>query len=297
MDITGRAGSTSEKLIEAALTLCGLCSIAVTLGILWTLGSQTIAFFGEVPLSDFFGDTEWAPLSNAPRFGIWPLLMGTLITSTIALFVAIPVGIGAAIYLSEYASPRQRRILKPALEVLAGIPTIVYGFFALVVLTPILQFVIPGLETFNALSAGIVMGFMIIPMVSSLCEDALFAIPQTLREASYGLGASKTATICRVVLPSARSGILAALLLSLGRALGETMIVTIAAGHSPQLGLNLMDSMQTMTAFIVQISMGDISTESAEYRTIFAVASTLFIFTFLINLLSQKLMHRSRVQK
>ena len=276
------------------LTFCGLLSVGVTIGIVIVLFSETIAFFEEVSLVDFLFDTQWTPLFADKHFGIWPLVSGTMMTAGVAVAVALPLGLGAAIYLSEYASYGARRILKPALEILAGVPTIVYGFFALIVVTPLLQSVVPGLAGFNALSPGIVMGIMIIPMICSLSEDALFAVPDHLREAAYGLGASKKVTITKVVLPAAMSGIAASLLLAIARAIGETMIVAIAAGQRPTLALDPRGPVQTMTAFIVQVSMGDTPAGSLEYRTIFAVASTLFIITLSINMVSQRMAQKYR---
>ena len=277
-----------------ALAGCGFLSIAVTIGILFTLASETVAFFKEVSFGEFFGDTKWTPLFSSKHFGIWPLISGTLLTAGIAILVALPLGLLAAIYLSEFASPRAREIIKPALEILAGVPTIVYGFFALIVVTPILQSVLPGVAGFNALSAGLVMGIMIVPMISSLTEDALRAVPDALREASYGLGASKPATILKVVLPAASSGIIASVLLAISRAIGETMIVAIAAGQQASLTVDPQGPVQTMTAFIVQVSMGDTPAGSLEYRTIFAVASTLFVLTFAINAVSQRIARKYR---
>ena len=282
-EIVGTAKPRSERIIEMALAACGFLSIAVTIGILFTLAFETIGFFKEVSFGQFFGDTKWTPLFSSKHFGIWPLVCGTLLTAGIAILVALPLGLLAAIYLSEFASPRARAIVKPALEVLAGVPTIVYGFFALIVVTPMLQSIFPGVAGFNALSAGIVMGIMIVPMISSLTEDALRAVPDALREASYGLGASKPATILKVVLPAASSGIIASVLLAISRAIGETMIVAIAAGQQANLTVDPQGPVQTMTAFIVQVSMGDTPAGSLEYRTIFAVASALFVMTFWTN--------------
>lgn len=289
VDLRARAAGPAERLIEASLLACGVISILTTVGILSVLAGETWAFFREVSLWDFLTDTEWTPLFAEKRFGIAPLLVGTLLTSTIAISVALPLGLIAAIYLSEFAAPRTRAVLKPMLELLAGIPTIVYGYFALVTITPALQTVVPGLAGFNALGAGIVMGIMIMPMISSLCEDALYAVPQVLREGAYGLGASRLATIFQVVLPAARSGVLAAITLAISRAVGETMIVAIAAGQQPRLTLDPRVPVETMTAYIVQISMGDTPAGTLEYRTIFAVGSTLFLITFVMNLISQRL--------
>jgi phosphate transport system permease protein len=287
--VIGRAKPASERAIEVLLAACGWLSVLVTVGIVLALGWEAWAFFAEVPLGRFLLDTEWTPLFADKHFGIWPLVAGTALTSGVAVAVAVPFGLAAAIYLSEYADPRARAWLKPSLEVLAGIPTIVYGYFALVVVTPILQRVVPGLAGFNALSAGIVMGLMIVPMICSLSEDALFAVPDTLREASLGLGASRAATILRVVLPAAASGVTASVLLAIARAVGETMIVAIAAGQRPVLTLDPRDSIQTLTAFIVQVSQGDTPAGSLEYRTIFAVAATLFVITFAVNAAAQAL--------
>ena len=292
--ITGRAKPRSEQAIELLLAACGWLSVAVTIGIILTLAFETWRFFAEIPLSDFLLDTEWTPLFADKHFGIWPLVAGTFVTAGVAVAVAVPFGLAAAIYLSEYASPRARAWLKPSLELLAGIPTIVYGFFALIVVTPILQTFVPDLAGFNALSPGIVMGIMIVPMISSLSEDALFAVPETLREASLGLGASRATTILRVVLPAAASGITASVLLAIARAVGETMIVAIAAGQRPVLTLDPREAVQTLTAFIVQVSQGDTPAGSLEYRTIFAVAATLFVVTFAVNAAAQALARRFR---
>ena len=289
-----RASGAGERLIELFLMFCAGTSIITTAGILAVLASEAINFFSEVPLTDFFGDTEWTPLFADKHFGIWPLVSGTVLTASIAIAVAVPFGLLAAIYLSEFASSRTRSLTKPALEVLAGVPTIVYGYFALVVVTPILQGVIPSLSGFNALAPGIVMGIMIIPMISSLSEDALHAVPMSLREASWGLGASRLSTVFRVVLPAATSGIMASVILAVSRAIGETMIVAIAAGQQPRLTLDPTVPVETMTAYIVQVSMGDTPTGTVEYRTIFAVGITLFVMTFVMNVVSQRFSRRYR---
>lgn len=289
VDLRSRASGPVERLIEASLVLSGAVSILTTTGILYVLAGETLAFFQVVPLWRFLTDTQWTPLFADKQFGIAPLLVATLLTSAIAIAVALPMGLVAAIYLSEFARPRTRAVLKPMLELLAGIPTIVYGYFALVTITPALQRVVPDLAGFNSLGPGIVMGIMIMPMISSLCEDAIFAVPQTLREGAFGLGASRLSTIFRVVLPAARSGIFAALTLAISRAIGETMIVAIAAGQQPRLTLDPRVPVETMTAYIVQISMGDTPAGTLEYRTIFAVGSTLFLMTFAMNLLGQRL--------
>ena len=289
-----RAEPLAERIIAAGLLGCALVSIVTTVGIILVLAAETFAFFAEVPIWQFFGQTEWTPLFADKKFGIWPLVSGTLITSAIAIAVALPFGLLAAIYLSEIAAPPVRRLLKPALEVLAGVPTIVYGYFALVFITPILQRIIPGLAGFNSLAPGLVMGIMIMPLISSLSEDALYAVPQGLREGAYALGASRVPTILFVVLPSAFSGILASLILAISRAVGETMIVAIAAGQQPRLTLDPRVPVETMTAYIVQVSMGDTPQGTLEYRTIFAVGAALFVATFCMNLTSDRLRRRFR---
>lgn len=294
VDLRGRASGMGERVIEAVLLACGVLSVVTTAGILAVLAEETLAFFSEVSLGAFLFDTQWTPLFADKHFGIWPLLVGTLLTSAIAMVVALPLGLVAAIYLAEFATQRTRAVLKPMLELLAGVPTIVYGYFALVTITPMLQAVVPDLAGFNALGAGIVMGIMIMPMISSLAEDAIYAVPDVLREGAYGLGASRLATIFRVVLPAARSGIFAALTLAVSRAVGETMIVAIAAGQQPRLTLDPRVPVETMTAYIVQVSMGDTPAGTLEYRTIFAVGATLFLLTFAMNVLSQRLAQGSR---
>jgi phosphate transport system permease protein len=283
-----------ERFIELGLLSSGALSVLITAGILGVLAFETLSFFSRVSLSEFFGDTRWTPLFTDKHFGIWPLVAGTLLTSAIAIAVALPLGLLAAIYLSEFASPRARRILKPTLELLAGIPTIVYGYFALVFVTPILQTFVPDLAGFNALSPGIVMGFMIMPMISSLSEDALYAVPNSMREAGYALGSAKLPTILRVVVPSATSGIVAAVTLAISRAIGETMVVTIAAGQQPNFTLDPRVPIETMTAFIISISKGDTPTGTLEFRTIFAVSSMLFLMTFAMNLVSHRMARRLR---
>ena len=292
--IAGRAAPWRERLLEGGLLGSGLISILTTAGILSVLAVETIEFFREIPLSDFLLDSQWTPLFSEKHFGIWPLLVGTLLTSLIAVAVALPFGLLAAIYLSEFSPLGLRRALKPALELLAGVPTIVYGYFALVFVTPILQKIIPGLAGFNALGPGIVMGIMIIPLISSLSEDALHAVPRSLREGAYALGAGKLSTIFRVVIPTAFSGIAAAVILAISRAVGETMIVAIAAGQQARLTLDPRVPIETMTAYIVQISMGDVATGTLEYRTIFVIGAALFLLTFGMNLLSHRLVKRFR---
>ena len=277
---------TSEKIIETLLAFCGLVTILTTAGIIWVLVSESWGFFATVPLSDFLFDTEWTPLFSEKRYGILPLLSGTFLTTAIAIVTAVPLGIIIAVYLSEYANRDFRKTLKPALEILAAVPTVVYGFFALTVVTPFLQTFIPGLGSFNALSAGIVMGIMIIPVISSLSEDALYAVPKSLREASYGMGATRFQTSFRVVVPAASSGIMVSIILGIARAVGETMVVAIAAGQQPNLTLDPREAVETITAYIVQVSLGDVEHGSIEYKTIFAAGITLFLFVFLLNNLS-----------
>jgi phosphate transport system permease protein len=288
----------TRKLIEAAierlLFLCAAASVLVTAGIIAVLLVETLGFFSEVPLIDFLTDTEWTPLFSEQHFGILPLVSGTVLVSTIAMAVALPAGLLSAIYLSEYARPGIRRVVKPVLEVLAGIPTVVYGYFALLFVTPLLQNWIPNLSGFNALGPGIVMGIMILPLVSSLSEDALHAVPNGLREGAYALGATRMQTALRVVVPAALSGISASFILAVSRAIGETMIVAIAAGQMPILTLDPTVPIMTMTAYIVQVSLGDTPAGTLEYRTIFAVGMALFVMTFALNLASNWLRRRFR---
>jgi phosphate transport system permease protein len=283
-----------EPAIEWTLFLCALVSVLTTVGIIAVLTLETWEFFREVPIFEFLTGTEWTPLFATPRFGVMPLVVGTLLVSSIAMLVALPMGLLSAIYLSEYADPRIRRAVKPILEVLAGVPTVVYGYFALLFVSPLLQRFIPELAGFNALGPGIVMGIMILPLVSSLAEDAMQGVPRGLREGSYALGATKMQTSLKVVVPAAFSGITAAFILAVSRAIGETMIVAIAAGQQPRLTLNPMVPIETMTAYIVQVSMGDTPQGTLEYRTIFAVGMLLFVGTFILNLASAWLRERYR---
>ena len=283
-----------EPAIEWALFTCALLSVATTVGIIFVLAIETWNFLREVPLADFLIGTEWTPLFATPRFGVLPLVAGTLLVSSIAMVVALPMGLLSAIYLSEYADHRIRRAVKPVLEVLAGVPTVVYGYFALLFVTPLLQRFIPDLAGFNALGPGIVMGIMILPLVSSLAEDAMQGVPRGLREGSYALGATKMQTSLKVVVPAAFSGITAAFILAVSRAVGETMIVAIAAGQQPRLTGNPLVPIETMTAYIVQVSMGDTPQGTLEYRTIFAVGMLLFLGTFALNLVSAWLRERYR---
>jgi phosphate transport system permease protein len=283
-----------EFIVERALFLCAAFSILVTAGIILVLLWETAAFLDEVPLSNFLFGTVWTPLFYDKQFGVLPLVAGTLLASAIAMVVALPSGLVIAIYLSEYAHAQVRRIVRPVLEVLAGVPTVVYGYFALQFVTPLLQTFVPGLAGFNALSPGIVMGIMILPLVSSLSEDALRSVPDGLREGAYALGATRMQTSLRVVVPAAFSGISAAVVLAASRAIGETMIVAIAAGQQPRLTLDPRVPVETMTAYIVQVSLGDTPAGTLEYRTIFAVGMLLFLSTFILNLISNWLRERFR---
>ena len=275
-----------EKLIEFFLKLTALVTILTTIGIIWVLLSESISFFKEVSILEFLTDKQWTPLFARKHFGIMPLISGTILTTIIALCVSLPIGLTIAIYLSEYAHIKIKKTIKPLLEILAAVPTVVYGFFALMVVTPFLQNIIPGLAGFNSLSAGIVMGIMIIPFISSLSEDALSSVPRSLRDASYGMGATRLQTSFKVMVPAASSGIVVSVILAFSRAIGETMIVAIAAGQQPRLTLNPLVPVETITAYIVQVSLGDVAHGSLEYKTIFAAGITLFVFTFILNNIS-----------
>ena len=268
--------------------------ILATFGIIFSLAGETLHFFQQVSILRFFTETEWTPLFSNQKFGVLPLVVGTMLVSSIAMVVALPMGLLSAIYLSEYSPSGFRRIVKPVLEILAGVPTVVYGYFALTFVTPLLQQIFPTLSGFNALSPGLVMGLMILPLVSSLSEDAMRAVPQGLREGSYALGATRMQTALKVVVPAAFSGITAAFILAASRAIGETMIVAIAAGQQPRLTGNPFVPIETMTAYIVQVSLGDTPQGTIEYRTIFAVGMLLFVMTFGLNLISTWLRERFR---
>lgn len=283
-----------EKIIEGGLFLAAISSVFITLGIVFILGEETYKFLTKVSIKSFLTDSQWTPLFSDAHFGIAPLVSGTILITGVALFVALPLGLMAAIYLSEYAGYKVREVLKPILELLAGVPTVVYGYFALLFLTPILQKIYPDLSTFNALSPGIIIGIMIIPYVSSLSEDAMRAVPMDIREGSYAVGATKFQTAIKVVIPSAFSGIAAAFILGVSRAIGETMVVAIAAGMMPQLTLNPLEPVQTLTSYIVQVSLGDVPFGSLEYQSIFAAGTTLFIMTLVFNLIGFLLRKRFR---
>lgn len=283
LDIVSMRERLLRRFIELLLAFMGLASVLITLGVLYVLLSKTWLFFASVSFKAFFLDTVWTPLFSTQRFGIWALVVGSLLVTSVAMLTAAPLGILAAIYMSEFAKRPVRKALKPLLEILAGIPTVVYGYFALTLVTPALMPLIPGLHGFNALSPGLVLGLMLVPTISSLCEDALHKTPRDLKEAAYSLGARKLSTIFLVILPYSRSTIIAALFLAFGRAIGETMIVAIAAGLKPNLTLDIREPIQTMTAYIVQVSMGDTPQDSLEYLTIFAVGAMLFLVTFIFH--------------
>ncbi|MEX0648193.1 MAG: phosphate ABC transporter permease subunit PstC [Balneolaceae bacterium] len=275
-----------EKIIEKVLAGCTLLTVITTLGIILVLLVEAVSFFKDVSIVEFLTSTEWTPLFSQKNYGILPLLAGTFLTTVIAIIVALPVGLTIAVYLSEYAPDRFRKIVKPLLEVLAVVPTVVYGFFALMIVTPFLKSFIPELSGFNALSPGIVIGIMIIPFVSSLSEDALRSVPNSLREAAFGMGSTRLQTAFRVMIPAASSGIIVSIILAFSRAIGETMIVAIAAGQQPRFTFDPTVPIETITAYIVQVSMGDVPYGTLAYKTIFAAGITLFVFTFALNTLS-----------
>ena len=285
-----------EKIIELILFLAALVSVFTTLGIVYILVSESVVFFRHVPIWDFLTDTQWTPLFDDAHFGIVVLLSGTLVSSGVALFVAIPLGTIIAIYLSEFAGPRLRETVKPMLELLSGVPTIVYGYFALLFVTPLLQKFMPELPGFNLLSAGLVMGIMIIPTVSSIAEDAMRAVPMSLREGSYAMGATRFQTAVKVVVPAAFSGIMAAYILGISRAVGETMILAVAAGMQPNLTWNPTEPAATITAYIVQVALGDLPHGSVGYQTIFAAGLTLMLMTLVFNILGYWLRKKYREQ-
>lgn len=290
-----RTGFSIERLIPILLFLTALISVLTTIGIVLTLIFETITFFTRVSILEFLTAKKWYPFSETHgSYGIMPLVTGTLKVTGIAILVAVPIGIASAVYLSEYATENTRKIIKPILEVLAGIPTIVYGYFALTFVTPILRSFIPGLEIFNALSPGIVIGIMIIPMIASLSEDAMSSVPNSIREGALGLGSTKFEVAVKVVLPSALSGIIASIVLAVSRAIGETMIVTVAGGSTPTQTWDVTRSIQTMTAYIVQVSQGDVGYGTTVYYSIYAVGMTLFLFTLIMNFIAQFVSRRFR---
>jgi len=284
-----------EKAVQLFLIACALISIVTTVFIVGILSKETITFFSKVSIVEFITNPLWTPLFEPQNWGVMSLVYGTMTVAIGAAFIAIPLGLGSAIYLSEYANKTTRAVVKPILEILAGVPTIVYGYFALEFITPVLQIFIPGLGVFNALSASIAVGIMITPMISSLSEEALRAVPDAMREGALALGSTKLEATTKVIVPYALSGIIASIVLALSRAIGETMIVTVAAGATPKLSLNPLESVQTMTAYIVQVTMGDTPAASTEYLSIFAVGITLFLFTLVMNLLAAYITKRYKI--
>ena len=287
-------GKIKEKIIESILFLSAFLSVVITISIVAILAYESSGFFREISLREFFTERQWTPLFSEPKFGIMPLVMGTVLTTSIALLVALPLGILVAVYLSEFASHRLREFIKPTLELLAAVPTVVYGYFALLFLTPFLQRLMPDLSGFNALSPGIIMGIMIIPYVSSVSEDAMRAVPMHIREGSFAMGATKLQTSFNVIIPSAFSGIAAAFIIGISRAIGETMVVAIAAGGQPNFTANPLEPVQTLTAYIVQVSLGDVPHGTLSYQTIFAAGITLFFMTLGFNILGYFLRKKIR---
>ena len=283
-----------EEGIKGIMFLCALLSVVVTLGIIFVLAKEAVTFVSAVPLPEFLFGTRWTPLLQPRSFGVLPLVGGTFLIVLGSALIGIPVGLASAVFLSEYASERVRSVVKPVLEILAGIPTVVYGYFALTFITPLMRTFLPDTNIFNAGSASIVVGIMILPMVASLCDDALRAVPDSLRQGAYALGATHLEVSTRVVIPGALSGIVASFVLALSRAVGETMAVTIAAGATPKLTLSFLESIQTMTAYIVQVSLGDTPAGTVEYQTIFAVGALLFCITLTANLLAIRILRRFR---
>jgi phosphate transport system permease protein len=294
VDLSASSKRVGEFFVKALLGLCALISIVTTVGIVASLLFPALEFFSEVNPFDFFTGTNWSPLFEPAHFGVLPLVAATFVVTFWALLVAVPAGLGTAIFLAEYASPRTRDVLKPILEILAGIPTVVYGYFALVAVTPLLRDIGVQVEIFNALAAGLVMGVMLIPTVASLSEDAMAAVPQALRDGAYGLGADRLQVATRVVVPAAISGIIASFVLAISRAVGETMIVLIAAGQLARLSFDPRQQMETLTAFIGATGAGDLPTGSIEYKTIFAVGLTLFAITLVMNVISIRLVRKYR---
>lgn len=298
--VVAKSSITSDKtrwlegIIHALLIACSVVSIITTIGIVLVLVTQSIPFFREVPFLDFATGTKWAPLFEPQHFGILPLFCGTFLVAGGSAIIAVPLGLGTAIYLSEYASPLTRDVVKPLLEILAGIPSVVFGYVAVVFVSPIIREMFPSADLFNALNACVVVGIMILPMIISLSEDVLRSVPRSLREGAYALGATKLDVTIRVIVPAALSGIVASFILAITRAVGETMAVTLAAGANAKLTLNPLTSIQTMTAYIVEVSQGDIPTGSIEHRTIFAVGLSLFVSTLVLNVLAQWILNRMR---
>lgn len=284
-----------EKIVEYGLKGLGFLTIAITAIIIIILFTEGISLFKEVSFKEFFTGDKWSPLMEPKSFGVLPLVNGTLMVAIGSSIVAVPIGIGAAIYLSEYASKKARKILKPILEILAGMPSIVYGYFALNIITPFLKIFITDIQVFNVLSASIAVGIMVIPLISSLSEDAMSAVPELVKNGAYAMGATKFEVVKKIVLPAAKSGIVSSVILAISRAVGETMVVAIAAGAKPQMTLNPLDSVQTMTGYMVSVAMGDVAVGSIEYQTIFVVGALLFLVTFGLNLVARRIVKKGKV--
>lgn len=283
-----------EFIIEKTLLLFAGITIVTTVAIILTLFGESFLFFSEIPILDFLTGTKWAPTLVPRSFGVLPLLIGTLMVALFSSIISLPLGLGSAIYLSEYSNKKARKVIKPILELLAGIPSIVYGFFALTFITPIIKQILPQTEIFNVASASIAIGIMTLPMVASLCEDAMMAIPDSVRNGAYALGSTKMEVALKIILPSTATSIASAFVLAISRAIGETMIVAIAAGQSPMLNFNPLASIQTMTGFMVNLSLGDIQQGTIEYKTLFAVGAMLFLMTLIMNLVAKGILHRNK---
>jgi phosphate transport system permease protein len=283
-----------ESLIHSGLGLCTFISVITTATIVFVLGKESFGFFQAVSPLEFFFGTSWVPMFEPSAFGVLPLLWGTLVVTFGAALISIPIGLASAIYLSEYASARKRALIKPVLELLAGIPTVVYGYFALTFITPALKVLFPHIQVFNALSGAVVVGIMVLPMIATLSDNALKAVPDALREGAYALGATSYEVTSQIVVPAGLSGVMASFILAISRAIGETMAVTLAAGATPNLSFTFLESIQTMTAYIVQVSMGDTPAGGIAYQTMFAVAGLLFVITLALNIISQWILERYR---
>ena len=283
-----------ESIIQMILALFASISILTTIGIVFSLLFESVIFFNEVSIIEFFTTIRWAPVFDPPSFGVLPLISGTLLIAVLSSMVSLPLGLGSAIYLSEYASSKARKLIKPILELLAGVPSIVYGYFALTFITPLLRTFLPQTEIFNALSASIAVGIMTLPMVASLSEDAMMAVPNSIRQGAYALGSTQLEVSTHVIVPAAFSGIASSFVLAISRAIGETMIVAIAAGQTPSMALNPLGSIQTMTGFMVNMALGDIQQGSIEFKTVFVVGMVLFIITLIMNLIAKKIIARNR---
>lgn len=283
-----------ESIIQVILALFASISILTTIGIVFSLMFESVIFFREVSIIEFFTSIRWAPVFDPPSFGVLPLISGTLLIAVLSSIVSLPLGLGSAIYLSEFASSKARKLIKPVLELLAGVPSIVYGYFALTFITPLLRTFLPETEIFNALSASIAVGIMTLPMVASLSEDAMMAVPNSIRQGAYALGSTQLEVSTHVIVPAAFSGIASSFVLAISRAIGETMIVAIAAGQTPSMSLNPLGSIQTMTGFMVNMSLGDIQQGSIEFKTVFVVGMVLFIITLIMNLIAKKIIAKNR---